>query len=273
MRLPAGIERIGPTRFPWDPRGRLCFHSLFSLKTLDVAAQFDFFRKLVRDGVRLAPAATRTGTWGGPGPRSISFCDLDLQAGDDRYLFLSPAHPHFGMVALGHPAVAFDIDRLASAGPVAWRSRDLLGAYQACRSTACLRRLARCMTVTGAVEVKALMHEHALAIASTDPSTWPERTERVRPLLPPAACLAGRAFAPVRDLYDPALPFQPRLAAINADEEERLLHRLDYLRVPEVLLEGSVPLCDALFYLDFDPSRPSSTRVWREMRELARSAS
>lgn len=116
-----------------------------------------WFRGLLREDAELAPVGARPNPW--PKGKSDRFRELDADAGDAKYLFLTPNDTYLGWAPEGeemHNALRVSLDKLFDHGAVGWRPHDLLPAYQGIASQASsdkqriewLRIISECATIT-----------------------------------------------------------------------------------------------------------------------------
>jgi hypothetical protein len=250
------------------PYGRsrpLVFHVLTRQPDGDRGLQV--FRDLVRQGAALAPAGSRDDCWARGGCGGALFED-DTRAGDDRFLFFKTGAPYggerrtilpAGLGYLAHPAVAFDLEDLFDAGRVGWRVVDIAGMFPTLKARRVpLREFTERFTVWRPETVRHLCRtECDLLAGMPDLPALEAAIDGVARILERHLRPDDPVLGEMRERLDPV-----GLAAALTSGYGGLRPGFDEGTSAEVLLEGSLPLSMAEFYLDGQAGR------WRPMEDL-----
>lgn len=274
---------------PWSEERPLVFH------TLTRAGHWPecrgFLEEAVRSNMAIAPASMRPGALGRVKP-------IDVEAGDDRYVFFSAAKPYRGdeshdppWPGTGEITVAFDFDDLAARSPFGWRPHDLLHSYEVqakrgwrrcarmSESTAptsgpaLLRKLADLATVFEPAAVRALVRLYLRFEREPAGSSAQRRTAReAMALCAPYVArfeAARKSDSLMRCVRDRDVRFREPFSVVNVAALEKehgpvsnWPDSLSWMFGPELLYAKPVPIADALFFYD-----PGAGR-WFHMHEL-----
>jgi len=274
---------------PWSEKHPLVFHTL--TRAGHWPENRGFLEESVAANMAIAPASMRTAALGRVKP-------IDVEAGDDRFVFFSAAKPYRGDEShdppwrgMGEITLAFDYDDLAARSPFGWRPHDLLHTYevqakrgwrrcpQMMRSTAptsgpeLLRKLADLATIFDPAVVRALVRLYLRFERQAGDSTAQRRTAREAMALckPYVARFeeARKVDPAMRCVRERDVRFRSPFGVANVEEREEgrgpssdWPDSLSWMFGPELLYGRPVPVADALFF--YDPG----TGRWFHMHEL-----
>jgi hypothetical protein len=254
-------QRIGLSRFPWSEEHPLVFH----------VVHHGAAGELLRLGAVLAPASDRAGAaardeereaWGFHGAARRSMLDpVDVQAGDDRCLFLTPLCEFDGdevdrlvrATSVSEARFAFDLGVLGRHGEVSWRPTDILHHYEAARDAGrSLEAVRRVFTLPDMDLVHRLVRLEARLLVH--PGEFKEIQDEAHGILASQVTRRYSSEAGLnlsRAMYYHAVPFVPAIG-------RKFPQVLDSPLWPELLLEGHLPVREAAFFRGNDG-------IWQEV--------